>query len=1822
MKRIKKKLLSFLLAFTLIVTAVPGNGITSAQEVKAAETDGEEGSSALVKWKPKDDDTGLVTFSEDQAVKTTVIKYGDDDFYYGGTLTGIDYADADWIEQNDERIQEVFGMTGTVGSIMPNYDYFSCQWYEVAADGKRTKLEGETSFGLKIEWPFWAEDGDITVTNAKKETTFVCVLTLNSVRINGADYEVSDVEGLASSSDISMEHQFKLQYTGGVIEKSEVDQYFDGVEDVKDEIVKAHTETECYESARTLRVSELSRNDSDSYFNYRWTVHYADGSEDALIDEGEHNGQVPFQSGMSFYHDGKQVSSYECEVDLCYGYQVIDTVSKKFVYRYAPFDFHGSDEVTQPVRNNATAEMEVDAWIEDTNAVVPGTLSYQWYRIDADGEETKLTKETASSYIVRIPDPSVKYKVEVRAQKQEGFDGPEFSDVLTRTFHFEPVAGYLLKDISPSSISMNIGDTEKLYVTPKVDKDYKLEYEWEKVSYEKDEDGNDVYDEETGQRKIVSEVVSTSAECEVAPEDVSDFETIYQYGVSANYQDRFNYRVTVKVTKDDEVAAEYVYTFWVMEDISLQTTEASDYSQSLDPGDDLELYVKAGTKDCYTLKQTWYKKAGEGVVAVVPPETDTGEITYVSADEDFEVPENFDWAEQKYYEKWDPELGDCYQYAFWEKVGEGDTYTKKGKASGKVVDVRGEYRCRLELYRAGEEESEDGEEVKPLTYMTRNFKVSYDSDLSAYAKSIVPSVKKGETAKLRVVAQTKSDAYKIHYKWEKQEDDDSYTEIEDHDSPVYTIKKASAEDAGRYRVTVTDEYDGECSPIYIWLSVQGEEGVTEEEVTDICYTPSRSTYELGMGDKADLKLDMKLSDPDASVFYAWYRDERVKDGWDEDLYDSYESDWELLGEDKNTYKLTIRDEDDFTTYKCMAVYRKNSTEYTKREVTFTVRRGYTAELEKMTLANQIKKRGDKASYTVRLITDDPKLSVKYQWYRLDGNKDSEIAGATKETYEIAQMKQGDFGTIYCIATDAKTGEQVTAPAYFKTSVYRNGAYLEKNRETVEASIGDATTVLGAPVISRAEGLELTYQWYRNNTIIYGATKPTYTIEEIGDNEFLTYRCEICAEGDYLADYYTTVVEKEEEGGEEEESPIDVEIAEGYETKVKAFLGSSAKFAVKAKSNKGLALHYQWYCNKNSYDYDDDDDYRGGYAIGGATAGTYEISAVTSAKKGTYYCIVMDEEGNRAYSDPFILTTTTGLDVETEGYNSKDAIGVQTSFGAQGVVLTATAEASTEHGYKPFYQWYHETINEKGLLYGETSQTLTLPAIDEDALGMYYCVIKDSSGADYTLKYYVYVNNGLNAAPSTYYVLADANGLAKMYVTATANAGCEISYQWSKYLKDEDGDYAYIDIEGAEQSAYVRSPLTSEDYGLYRCRVSTIGEKKDYFFSIQPGYLVEANREFARQGDQVTVMAELENPASDRTYSYQWYEQEPATGTYRRIKDGTGAALEKTVPAVDLSEQFTGSSELGYVTVGYRCVVTVKDGEDETKHEINTTVRVLPDLAYRNDVFPETNHPNDKSFDLQAYRADGAEQLRLTFDAQTELGSAGLYLIDNGGSYEYYDGANEDELAGQTITIPGDSVILLMNGNRKATSYGYKVTNIEPVFKPQPGADQPGAGNASTKPGSTVSAPGSVAAGSKSPAKKGSKYTIKNLKYKVTSASKKKKTVTVTGGKSKKLKSVTIPATVKISGVSYKVTAVSAKAFQGYSKLTSVTVGKNVKSIGASAFAKDKKLKSITIKGKALKSIGKKAFASVPKKAAARVPKKSKKAFKKLFKKGGFKGKVK
>ncbi len=160
------------------------------------------------------------------------------------------------------------------------------------------------------------------------------------------------------------------------------------------------------------------------------------------------------------------------------------------------------------------------------------------------------------------------------------------------------------------------------------------------------------------------------------------------------------------------------------------------------------------------------------------------------------------------------------------------------------------------------------------------------------------------------------------------------------------------------------------------------------------------------------------------------------------------------------------------------------------------------------------------------------------------------------------------------------------------------------------------------------------------------------------------------------------------------------------------------------------------------------------------------------------------------------------------------------------------------------------------------------------------------------------------------------------------------------------------------------------------------------------------------------------------------------------------------------------------------------------------------------------------------------------------------------------------------------------------------------------------------------------------ARKGSRFTAGKYRYQITGTSE----VAFSGLSSSKAVRVAIPKTVKIGGKVFKVTSVAKNAFKK-TKITSVSIGDNVKAIGVSAFEgcaklskatlgkgiieisgnafkNCKKLGTITIKSTKLKKVGRNVLKGIKPTAKIKVPAKKVAAYKKLFKNKGQGRKVK
>jgi len=187
--------------------------------------------------------------------------------------------------------------------------------------------------------------------------------------------------------------------------------------------------------------------------------------------------------------------------------------------------------------------------------------------------------------------------------------------------------------------------------------------------------------------------------------------------------------------------------------------------------------------------------------------------------------------------------------------------------------------------------------------------------------------------------------------------------------------------------------------------------------------------------------------------------------------------------------------------------------------------------------------------------------------------------------------------------------------------------------------------------------------------------------------------------------------------------------------------------------------------------------------------------------------------------------------------------------------------------------------------------------------------------------------------------------------------------------------------------------------------------------------------------------------------------------------------------------------------------------------------------------------------------------------------------------------------------------------RVCTVCGYKQTETIPEISSAPGSgNQSGKSDNGSQTGKESKTLTNV--------KVGDTFTVKKAKYKVTSNRKNSLTVTYMKSTSTKTTSVSVPKTVKYKGHTFKVTAIDAKALNGFKKLKSVTIGANVKTIGKQAFNGCKNLKTIKISSKVLTKVGKNAFKGISAKAKIKVPKAKLSSYQKLLKGKGQKKTVK
>lgn len=278
---------------------------------------------------------------------------------------------------------------------------------------------------------------------------------------------------------------------------------------------------------------------------------------------------------------------------------------------------------------------------------------------------------------------------------------------------------------------------------------------------------------------------------------------------------------------------------------------------------------------------------------------------------------------------------------------------------------------------------------------------------------------------------------------------------------------------------------------------------------------------------------------------------------------------------------------------------------------------------------------------------------------------------------------------------------------------------------------------------------------------------------------------------------------------------------------------------------------------------------------------------------------------------------------------------------------------------------------------------------------------------------------------------------------------------------------------------------------------------------------------------------------------------------------------------------------------------------------------------------------------QAEFREGTVEKNGLYDKNEKIGVANDGALENSKAGKETDISAEENWSGKIFSIDEDLLqgnsILWISASNKPVFTKIELFSSEEPFPvidpikvpdrrpavPMPNEDiiptQDPATVPSDAPQITASAPAQTPAAqitsqpaitaTKAPAK-GDVVKDKNASYKISDI--KNKTVEYKAPANTKTATVTVPATVKVNGVSYKVTSIAKNAFKNNKKLKKITIGSNITVIGANAFAGCKNLKTVQIKSQKLKTVGKNAFKGIHKKAVFKVPAKKLKTYKKLL----------
>ncbi len=465
----------------------------------------------------------------------------------------------------------------------------------------------------------------------------------------------------------------------------------------------------------------------------------------------------------------------------------------------------------------------------------------------------------------------------------------------------------------------------------------------------------------------------------------------------------------------------------------------------------------------------------------------------------------------------------------------------------------------------------------------------------------------------------------------------------------------------------------------------------------------------------------------------------------------------------------------------------------------------------------------------------------------------------------------------------------------------------------------------------------------------------------------------------------------------------------------------------------------------------------------------------------------------------------------------------------------TVVGSTNNGGTISYQWYSNTVNNSvtgTIIDGATSATYTIPTNLGVGIYYYYCKLSAEGYANLTSNR-VAVKIGteimIGTQPQSISSVQRYGNVKGSFTTAgTASDSGTVSYQW---YSNTSSDYiGGSKINGATSATYMVPTDLKPGYHYYYCVLSAANADDVYTEIVYTYILAEITIKTqpvspkAMSAGNISGSLTVGATATGgiEVLNYQWY-----SSTSNSIADSTridGATNATYAIPKNLSE---GTYYYFCVISGTDCnpvpsdFATVKINKADPVVTTVTKVAVSPTSA-------SVLKGGTKTFSAKV-TGTGSPSQEVTWSVSgnksknTKITSAGKLTV----------GSDETATA---LTIKAVS-----KDNTK--KFGTAKVNVA--------------------------------------AKKGTKFTTGNFTYKITN----EKTngsgaVTLTGiAKGKTVTTLTVPATTKYNGVTYKVSAIGEKAFYKNKKIKKAIIGNNVVTIGKNAFRECTKLTTVTVGNK-------------------------------------------